>query len=220
MDKQPLTICPNGEDGCPIFTEISKLRATIEKLSTLVQTDQLTGLFNKRYLFSQLETEIERASRTQHPLSLIMLDVDHFKEVNDIHGHMVGDEVLIHIAQVIGTSIRKIDLACRFGGEEFAVILPSTPLLVAVKVAERVREYIESVKVDVKHHTLNLTASLGVSVFNPNQPISIEQLLNRADKQLYAAKQNGRNRVEFDLFKPKAGLGISHFEKKELFKKD
>lgn len=190
--------CPMGQESCPIHKEINQLKDYLVELKKQVRTDSLTGLFNKPYLRDALETELERTSRTHQPTSLIMLDVDHFKKVNDTFGHPAGDSVLQHVARVIKSTLRKIDIPCRYGGEEFAIILPSTPLGIAAMVAERVREFIEKTPVEEFPTDLSVTASLGVSCYMPQMTASTDALIAQADRLLYKAKAGGRNQVCFE----------------------
>ena len=209
--------CPLGDQHCPIYSELEQLRQSVAELAEQVRSDALTGLYNKRHLMASLETEMERTCRTLQATSLIMLDVDHFKAVNDTHGHLAGDKVLQSVARIIKSAIRKIDVACRYGGEEFAMILPSTPLLTAVHVAERVREFIAESPVGVGELKLPITVSIGVSSYLATQNASIEKLLDRADKQLYRAKTSGRNQVCAEPLSATASSSISEEEKNALF---
>jgi diguanylate cyclase (GGDEF)-like protein len=132
--------CPIGEPQCPVMQRLIALEAHVQELTAQTRTDNLTQLFNQRHLMICLHQEIERTQRTQLPTSLFILDIDHFKQINDSYGHAVGDQALIHLAKLLKNAVRKLDIPCRQGGEEFAVILPSTPILVAKQIAERVRQ--------------------------------------------------------------------------------
>jgi diguanylate cyclase (GGDEF)-like protein/PAS domain S-box-containing protein len=157
--------------------------------------DPLTKLFNRRYMEETLVRELSRAERNSHPVSVIMIDIDHFKDFNDIYGHEAGDLVLQTLAKFLGTRVRGSDVACRFGGEEFILILPSANLDLARKRAEQIRESIQSIQVKYGGQTLGpITLSLGVAVF-PEHGVTSEAILQLADAALYRAKQNGRNRV-------------------------
>jgi diguanylate cyclase (GGDEF)-like protein len=172
-----------------------RLKEKNRKLEELSNTDPLTLLANRRFLMNALEKEFQRSERSGSALSLVMADIDHFKMINDALGHQVGDEVLKAVAEAISEDLREYDLAARFGGEEFALILPETPLGKAVPVAERVREKVSrlSLKGTLKGYTV--TISLGIVAY-PNQRIkSVDDLIRIADDALYAAKRMGRNRV-------------------------
>jgi len=157
--------------------------------------DPITKLFNRRYMEETLIREMSRAQRNNQPLSVIMIDIDHFKEFNDTFGHEAGDLVLQSLAKFLSTRVRGSDVACRYGGEEFTLILPSATLELARKRAEQIREGIQSIQVKYGGQTLGpITLSLGVAVF-PDHGVTGEAILQLADAALYRAKQTGRNRV-------------------------
>ena len=131
--------CPVGESSCRWLDEVAELRAQVAELSELVSTDALTGLFNFRHFRSVLQAEMDRSKRSGIPTSLVLLDIDHFKSVNDTHGHEVGNQALRHLAEILRDEVRTTDIVCRYGGEEFAMIFPETHLNLAVKVADRIR---------------------------------------------------------------------------------
>jgi diguanylate cyclase (GGDEF)-like protein len=193
--QSPPLACPVGEADCVIASEVGELRQNLAELSDLVRTDTLTGIANYRYFLQALEQEIERTQRSGQPTSLIMLDIDFFKKVNDLWGHEIGNQALVHISRLIVQTVRKLDIPCRYGGEEFAVILPDTDLRASVYGAERIRRAIEEHPLPVAQQALKLTASLGIATFTTNQPITVEELVEEADRYLYQAKDNGRNRV-------------------------
>lgn len=158
-------------------------------------TDSLTGLQNRRFLETRLEEEMARSERHSVPLSCVMLDLDHFKKINDSHGHSVGDNVLRDVAVILRRHIRKSDLAIRYGGEEFVVVLFSTDADAAQIVAERVRADVERHSIKAGDETLKLTVSVGIASF-PEQGIkTVDDLMHRADEALYQAKGRGRNMV-------------------------
>lgn len=165
-----------------------------KELERQAQTDALTGVMNRGGLMTSLAKEIERAERYQHQLSLLMVDLDHFKEVNDQHGHLYGDTVLIEAASILSKACRSTDLVGRYGGEEFLLLLPETNTEEARQLAERIRR-------DIEQHLfcqedgfgISLTCSIGVTEFQQNQTQS--SLLQHVDRMLYSAKDAGRNRV-------------------------
>jgi diguanylate cyclase (GGDEF)-like protein/PAS domain S-box-containing protein len=169
----------------------AQLHAKVQKLAI---TDALTGLYNRRGFFELGPREIERALRFGRPLTAIMLDIDHFKVVNDTYGHSVGDQVLSNVATLCSSNIRKVDILGRYGGDEFSLLLPETDTFTANSVAERLRAIIEESGVMVDASLVKVTISLGVTRATADIE-DLEALLRRADKALYAAKQGGRNRV-------------------------
>jgi len=174
-----------------------RLRGNYERSITMALTDSLTGLHNRRYLEAHLGGLIKRAQETQKPLSVLMFDIDHFKQVNDVHGHRVGDEVLQEIANRVRRNVRGFDLATRYGGEEFIVIMPDTGIDVAMTVAERLRIKIAETPFStssVKMAELPITVSIGISILS-NDCDAPEALVERADVALYQAKNSGRNKV-------------------------
>ncbi len=207
--------CPAGKKDCHIIDELAALRQSLSELSELVRTDPLTGLANYRYFSQAMEQELERTQRSGQPTTLIMLDIDHFKKVNDQWGHEVGNQALKHLAQLIVQTVRKLDIACRYGGEEFAIILPNTTLPASIPVAERLCQTIAETPLLVGEKQLQLTASLGIDTYKFGEQASPEELVQRADHYLYQAKQEGRNRVRHASL-PAAEL-ISQAEKSDLF---
>lgn len=169
-------------------TEEVRLNKELEKLST---SDALTGLYNRRFLDNRLQIETHRSKRYSAELSIIIFDVDHFKKFNDEHGHSQGDRVLQSIGATLMDAVRDLDLPCRYGGEEFLVILPETSLEGAHKIAERLRVIVENTEVD----GMSVTISLGVASTNKGKLDNPSKLIEIADKALYNAKEDGRNRV-------------------------
>jgi len=165
----------------------------MQHILNLATIDSLTQLFNKRHFDEVFGKEVSRASNVQSPLSLIVLDIDHFKRINDGFGHPAGDAVLKHVASIIKGQIRQNDCLCRVGGEEFALILPLTPLPLAAQAAELIRAAVESSVCDVSGTPIPATLSLGVAELAFGE--IPERLYQRADERLYAAKHAGRNRV-------------------------
>lgn len=175
------------------------LRSNITESVELSVTDGLTGLANRRYLDSHLATLVKRSHARGSALSLLIADIDRFKSVNDTHGHAAGDDVLREFSRRVRANVRGIDLACRFGGEEFVIVMPDTTADVAAEVAERLRHSINSTGFSIENgeKTLDLTASVGVATFDHKAvpAESAESLLKKADDALYEAKNSGRNKV-------------------------
>lgn len=175
-----------------------QLRNRLEESVELALTDSLTGLYNRRYMEGHLNTLVEEAVQRGKPLSMLVTDIDYFKAVNDSHGHDAGDVVLQEFSERLRQNIRGIDLACRFGGEEFIVIMPDTDLAKAYLVAERLRQCIAGKPFPLADSTqLSVTASIGVASLEGIDDTP-ESLLKRADQALYCAKRDGRNRVVAD----------------------
>ncbi|MFZ5616316.1 MAG: PleD family two-component system response regulator [Pseudomonadota bacterium] len=177
---------------------IDQLRSTFEASLEMAVTDQLTGLYNRRYLASHLSGMFDRAFWTGRPLSLMILDIDHFKSINDTHGHDIGDRVIQEIAARIRNSVRGIDLACRYGGEEFLVAMPDTDREFAAVVAERLRQEIADHRVTLNsgRDEISVTVSIGIASTDEGpKEDSAQKLIKRADEALYTAKTGGRNRV-------------------------
>ncbi len=165
----------------------SLLQQQNEKLVELSSIDALTGIFNRRILYERLDYEMKRSDRTKKPLSVILMDIDHFKQVNDQYGHLAGDQVLIQVAKLIQQSVRKTDIVGRYGGEEFLMILPDCSAAEGSIVAEKIRLAIQNAAYDAD---LKATISGGVAEYKDQ---SIEKLIEDADNYLYEAKRNGRN---------------------------
>jgi two-component system cell cycle response regulator len=172
------------------------LRKNVDLSVEMAVTDPLTGLHNRRYMVRHLETLMASAAQTGKSISFLIIDVDHFKAVNDTHGHAAGDDVLRALAARIGSNIRAMDMACRYGGEEFVVIMPETEGAEALRVAERLRHSAEAMpfKIGNLPGELHLTVSIGIAGLE-SPADTAEALLERADQALYRAKHEGRNRV-------------------------
>ncbi len=168
--------------------------ASYARMEQLAITDALTGLYNRRYLFSLAQVECDQASRYNRPLSAIMMDIDHFKDVNDVHGHAAGDLVLQNVAEMCRKTFRKVDTVGRYGGEEFLIILPETNASQSVIAAERLRSRIAQADVEAQEAHIQITVSMGVASLDTAD--SLECLVEQADKAMYAAKQAGRNQTK------------------------
>ncbi len=171
-----------------------ELKSANAQLQALSRTDRLTGLFNRGYWEECLKSEFERFSRGQQVCTLVMLDIDHFKAVNDTYGHPAGDEAIRAMAQTLRDQVRKTDIMGRYGGEEFGVILTGTAGDQAMTFAERLRKKVESLVVCHAEHQISFTISIGLSELSFAQS-SMQTWLEEADQALYIAKQSGRNRV-------------------------
>jgi diguanylate cyclase (GGDEF)-like protein len=179
---------------------LRKINEAQRKLVQLATIDDLTQLFNRRYFFERFNQEMERAKRYQRPLSCLILDIDHFKHVNDTYGHLSGDQVLIDIAQILINNCRQSDLAGRYGGEELIILLLETDSPGAMIIAERIREMIEQHQtVDDRREIIRVTVSMGVvSLTGPEleKMDKNERIVQYADDALLQAKKDGRNRIE------------------------
>jgi diguanylate cyclase (GGDEF)-like protein len=170
----------------------AELEASNREITKLSRTDRLTQLVNRIQLDHVLEENLQQALRYATPFSIILLDLDHFKQVNDVHGHLVGDEVLVSTAKILTTNTRTCDTVGRWGGEEFLIVVPNANLSNAARLAEKLRGEIEAHDFPTAG---KITASFGVTSCMPND--DVEKMVNRADIALYTAKHAGRNRVEW-----------------------
>jgi diguanylate cyclase (GGDEF)-like protein len=199
FDEEDLKLIQSVATHAAIVMERNEFYNKSEELKKLTITDSLTGLLNRRYLLERLKDELARSERHVHPMSLIMLDLDGFKNCNDTLGHLFGDKILKDIAETLLKTIRSMDVIARYGGDEFMVILPETREAGAVDIAERLRTSL------YKAVTINpeaavpgpcaLTASIGIACY-PEHGDTVELLLDNVDKALYRAKSKGKNRVE------------------------
>ena len=182
-----------------IATQNEELAEANARLEQIAITDQLTGAYNRRYIMREIEQELSRSVRHNLPISITMIDIDNFKDINDTHGHQVGDEVLKEVVQVLSSSIRTSDLLGRYGGEEFIIIAPLTGQQEALILAERLRDTVSKWPFETTYGFIKLTISLGVATYDGKtetcQSAILEQLLAQADTELYKAKAAGRNCV-------------------------
>ncbi len=169
-----------------------------KELERIARHDALSGLLNRITLFNAVDAEIERSLRSGAPLSGIMVDIDHFKNINDDYGHQCGDEVIRMIGSWLLGNLRKYDLAGRYGGEEFFVVLPNTRLNHAVKIAERFRKTVQTYTIQCNSHSIQITASMGVAEYRMGE--TRDMWINRCDRAMYVAKHRGRNQVVADTF--------------------
>lgn len=167
-----------------------------ENLRELTLHDSLTRLYNRAAILNLCQKEMSRAQRQKNAMSLIMADIDHFKTINDSHGHLVGDGVLREVARRIAESLRPYDAVGRYGGEEFLILVPNCDCSNAVQLAERIRQRVIELPISFDEHDISVTISLGVADCNGGRNFSLECLIDMADKAMYSAKNSGRNRVE------------------------
>ncbi len=177
-----------------------ELEIANQRLEELTYTDGLTGIRNRRYLNRALEREFSRARREKTPVAAILIDIDHFKQFNDTHGHLVGDDCLRDVAQCIQQcALRENDVVARYGGEEFCVLLPNTDQTGAIQVADQICEAIRDINFNVEGQRVMITASLGVTSCIPERHQDVDKFIVAADNALYTSKANGRNQVNFAL---------------------
>ncbi|MEN6630340.1 MAG: diguanylate cyclase [Sulfuricella sp.] len=184
-----------GKGFVRTFTDNTKRKALEASLMKLSSEDPLTGLYNRRTILDSLEEEIKRGQRYKHPLSFLMMDIDHFKKINDQWGHPTGDEVLKSFAAACQSMMRDADKVGRFGGEEFAMILPETGMKDAEPVAERIRKITAEMEIHTKRSTAPIPVTVSVGVTTTADGDDAETVIARADEALYEAKNSGRNRV-------------------------
>ncbi len=181
-----------------ILTRLSILSRKVKRLKKQIMIDEMTSLYNYRFFKKQLKTEISRSKRTGFPCSLILFDIDKFKTINDSYGHLAGNEVIKEVAKRITQTLRSIDYPARYGGDEFAIILPSTGLLEAIGIAERIRGAISQKPFTLSHDlSLSVTVTGGVAEFSDLFHTTMTDLIDAADRALYIAKKEGRNRIGY-----------------------
>lgn len=212
-------LCTRSDDTCQFLSEIVELRKEVNSLTELVRTDALTDLYNFRFFNETISLEMERTRRSTQPLSMILLDIDHFKKFNDQWGHELGNHALVHIANLIKVAVRKLDYPCRFGGEEFVILLPNTDLRQAANVAERLREMIATTPLEILGSgVIRITASLGVDQFAAANSETSQAFVQRVDSWLYKSKHNGRNQVTYPELLTKTHIEpVTPEEKNALF---
>jgi diguanylate cyclase (GGDEF)-like protein len=195
IDSAPLAAGVDDSAYCLIVRDITDKREASEARRKESSCDFLTGIANRRTFFEAGELELARRRRSPREISLILFDIDHFKQVNDTYGHPAGDDVLRHLAGLLISTFRQVDIVARVGGEEFAVLLPSTNLQNAARVADRLRRAAESNRVQTGNASIAYTLSGGIAAMDDSL-VSLDALISRADRALYAAKAAGRNRIE------------------------
>lgn len=183
------------ESIAQLAAAVTRAHCLAVEVDHLSHTDALTGLHNLGYFLELANLELRRTQRYAHKFSLMMIDIDHFREVNETHGHSVGDQVLQGVSNIFTENLRAVDLIGRFGGEEFVVLLPETGLNDALGVAGRLLYTLRSTPIDTSVGEIRVTISIGISGLVDKDEITLDHLLDRADKALYQSKKNGRNRV-------------------------
>lgn len=182
-----------------VLNDITQHVDLLEKINRIAATDELTGIYNRRYFMRLAQEELYRADRYGRPVSLIIWDMDHFKQINDTYGHIIGDRVLQTAVNICRDFLRESDILGRFGGEEFIILLPETPPTMALDIADRLCKRIAIQPIDTDISSLNATASFGVFGMDVINDINLEVLVKKADKALYQAKNSGRNRAELEM---------------------
>lgn len=204
--------------NCPLKSEFNRLKQECKTLRDLAKIDELTEFFNFRYLKSVLESEMERTRRSGLSTGLIMADLDHFKRINDTHGHQNGNLALKWVARIWKSSIRKIDIPCRYGGEEFVFILPNSSIDDVIQTAERLRTGLSSLPIQLENESVRLTASFGVDAYRGNENFTADAFIHKVDRLVLKAKDTGRNRICYNsesLAHP--STGVTPEERASLF---
>ena len=177
-----------------IIRDISEKQNSVNEILNSIYSDHLTGVLNRRGFYDAANIEFDRYTKRARPLSILVIDADFFKKINDTYGHPVGDEVLKHLASSLKECVRDMDVVARLGGEEFSILLPSTDILVAAQIAERMRKLIAESKLNIDGHEIRYTVSIGVSAVS-QYVTGIDTLIKIADQALYQSKNTGRNRI-------------------------
>jgi diguanylate cyclase (GGDEF)-like protein len=187
-------------DQAAIAIENARLFSQTEQMAI---TDALTGVYNRRFITRLIEQELDRSRRYRTMMSLVMMDIDFFKHINDNYGHQAGDQVLTAVAGLVQRTLRLTDTLGRFGGEEFLLLLPETNLDLAIQAADRVRRKVYAADIETSAGLVNVTVSMGVATYNPAENDDLDAVVRHADQAMYQAKQNGRNQVSYYLSRPK-----------------
>jgi len=189
LEKSPHRVIDLEDDPLKTIVELQEENALLRSMALI---DNLTGLYNNRFFRLQLETEMARTRRTGLPCCLLMIDLDNFKMINDTLGHLEGDRFLIQVARTFSQCVRAIDIVCRYGGDEFVAILPSTRIFVAIRIANRFKKAVSEIPGASGY---NVSASIGISEFTVSSPWDVNDFIQAADSAMYDAKSKGRNQV-------------------------
>lgn len=189
LEKSPHRVIDLEDDPLKTIVELQEENALLRSMALI---DNLTGLYNNRFFRLQLETEMARTRRTGLPCCLLMIDLDNFKMINDTLGHLEGDRFLIQVAQTFSQCVRAIDIVCRYGGDEFVAILPSTRIFVAIRIANRFKKAVSEIPGASGY---NVSASIGICEFTVSSPWDVNDFIQAADSAMYDAKSKGRNQV-------------------------
>ena len=184
-----------AEQNVVLKKEVNRRMKAEKELFVQATTDPLTNIFNRRHFFEVAAKELSIPKRVDQPFSVIMIDIDHFKKFNDTYGHCIGDQVLIHFAEICQKNLREYDLLARYGGEEFVILLPKTDKQQAQVIAERLRTQVADTNMTIENNAVSITISLGVCSTSGDSPIDLTDIVEKADEALYRSKQSGRNRV-------------------------
>jgi diguanylate cyclase (GGDEF)-like protein len=185
------------EKTANLEAEIARRIKAEKELKRLASLDPLTGINNRRTFFELAEIELERALRYSNSTTLLLMDIDHFKKVNDCFGHLAGDQILINFAHLCKSNLRPFDLVARYGGEEFITLLPRTDLETGISIAERIRLLLKGKKFKCKKDEISVTISTGITELEHSKPTNLAGMIEQADQALYQAKRLGRNRIEY-----------------------
>jgi diguanylate cyclase (GGDEF)-like protein len=196
---------------------IEELENENERLKSLLLTDELTGLYNKRFFYMQLEVETARTRRTGQTCTLIAMDLDNFKNVNDTFGHYTGDQLLTQFAGVLSKNVRPTDFACRFGGDEFFVIMPSSGVHESLHVSKRIQSSLQNGDfASYAAHSKRVSVSIGLAAYEPFHAMSIVEFLQKADANLLSAKKLGKNRIFHDMEVKMTNTAVNDAERRAL----
>jgi len=187
------------------------------RLKSLLLTDELTGLYNKRFFYLQLEVETARTRRTGQSCTLIALDLDNFKNVNDAFGHYIGDQLLSQFAGILGKSVRPTDFVCRFGGDEFFIIMPSSGLAEGIGVAKRIQNFLKGANFTTyTAEGRRVSVSIGIALYKSFHNMSVDAFFQQADDNLCQAKKTGKNHIFYDIDAKAENTAVNNAERKAL----